>query len=53
MNRDQLVGAGWLVVALSALLGLALIAVFIFHEGVPVILQVGVRPFFLSRRLSA
>lgn len=48
MKRDRLIGAGLLVTALSALLGLALIAVFIFREGLPIILRVGVRSFFLS-----
>lgn len=48
MNRDKLVGATLLIVALSAILGLALITFFIFKEGLPIILQVGGREFFLS-----
>ena len=48
MKRDRIIGAALLVVALSAILGLALIAVFIFREGVPIILRVGARKFFLS-----
>jgi len=41
MKRDKLIGAVLLVVALSAISGLALIAAFIFREGVPIILRVG------------
>jgi phosphate ABC transporter permease protein PstC len=48
MNRDKLIGVGLLVAALSALLGLALIAVFIFREGVPIIFRVGARQFLFS-----
>jgi len=48
MKRDRIIGAALLVVALSAIMGLALIAVFIFREGVPIILRVGARKFFLS-----
>lgn len=48
MKRDKLIGAVLLVVALSAISGLALIAAFIFREGVPIILRVGVGPFFFS-----
>jgi phosphate ABC transporter permease protein PstC len=48
MKRDRLIGAILLVVALSAISGLALITVFIFREGVPIILRVGAGQFFLS-----
>ena len=48
MKRDRLIGAMLLVVALSAISGLALITVFIFREGVPIILRVGAGQFFLS-----
>jgi phosphate ABC transporter permease protein PstC len=48
MKRDRIIGAALLVMALSAILGLALIAIFIFREGVPIILRVGARKFFLS-----
>jgi phosphate ABC transporter permease protein PstC len=48
MKRDKLIGAALLVVAFSALLALALIAVFIFREGVPIMLRVGAEQFFLS-----
>lgn len=48
MKRDKVIGAILLVVALSAISGLALITVFIFREGVPIILRVGAKQFFLS-----
>jgi len=48
MKRDKVIGAILLVVALSAISGLALITVFIFREGIPIILRVGARQFFLS-----
>jgi len=48
MKRDKLIGAVLLVVALSAISGLALIAAFIFREGVPIILRVGAGQFFFS-----
>jgi len=48
MKRDGVIRALLLGVALSAIFGLALITVFIFREGVPIILHVGVRKFFLS-----
>jgi ABC-type phosphate transport system permease subunit len=48
MKRDKIIGAVLLVVALFAISGLALITVFIFREGVPIILRVGPRQFFLS-----
>lgn len=48
MKRDKVVGAILLVVALFAISGLALITVFIFREGVPVVLRLGARQIFLS-----
>jgi phosphate ABC transporter permease protein PstC len=48
MKWDKWIRAVLLVVALSALSGLALITIFIFREGVPVILRVGAKGFFLS-----
>jgi phosphate ABC transporter permease protein PstC len=48
MKRDKVIGAILLAVALSAITGLAIITVFIFREGVPIILRVGPRQFFLS-----
>ena len=48
MKRDRVIGAILLVVALSAISGLAIITVFIFREGVPIILRVGAKGFFLS-----
>jgi phosphate ABC transporter permease protein PstC len=48
MKRDKVIGAILLVVALSAISGLALITIFIFREGVPIIFRVGPRQFFLS-----
>lgn len=47
-NREKLVERLLLVVALSAMAALALIAVFIFKEGVPFLLEVGPRQFLLS-----
>jgi len=48
MKRDKVIGAILLAVALSAITGLAIITVFIFREGVPIILRIGPRQFFLS-----
>jgi phosphate ABC transporter permease protein PstC len=48
VKRDKIIGAMFLAVALSAISGLALIAVFIFREGVPIILRVGAVKFFFS-----
>lgn len=48
MRRDKVIGTGLMVVALCAIAGLALITVFIFREGVPVIVRLGPRRFFLS-----
>jgi phosphate ABC transporter permease protein PstC len=48
MRQDRIIGAILMAVALSAISGLVIITVFIFKEGLPVILQVGGRQFFLS-----
>jgi len=48
MHQDRLIRIALQVVALSAISGLALIACFILKEGVPLILKIGVREFFLS-----
>ena len=55
MKRDKLIGTILLGVALSAISGLALITVFIFREGVPIILRVGANttnPSRLRRRVG-
>lgn len=48
MRQDKLIALGLMVVALSAISGLALITVFIFKEGLPLILDTGIRGFLLS-----
>jgi len=48
MKQDKAISVVLLLVALSAISGLALITVFIFKEGLPIILRVGGREFFLS-----
>jgi phosphate ABC transporter permease protein PstC len=48
VKRDRVIAAALLVVALFAISGLALITVFIFREGLPIILRLGPRQFFLS-----
>jgi phosphate ABC transporter permease protein PstC len=48
MKRDKIIHAALTIVALSAISSLALITVFIFKEGLPIILRVGVKNFFLS-----
>jgi phosphate ABC transporter permease protein PstC len=48
VKQDKIIGAVLLAVALSAIAGLVLITVFIFREGVPIILRVGAAKFFLS-----
>jgi phosphate ABC transporter permease protein PstC len=48
MKQDRVIGAILLLIALSAISGLAVITVFIFKEGLPIILRVGGREFFLS-----
>ncbi|MGB9742214.1 MAG: phosphate ABC transporter permease subunit PstC [candidate division WOR-3 bacterium] len=46
--RERLIERGLAVVALSALGSLLLIALFIFIEGVPLIIKVGIRNFILA-----
>jgi phosphate ABC transporter permease protein PstC len=48
MKQDKIIHVALTVIALSAISGLALIAIFVFKEGLPIILRVGVRNFFLS-----
>jgi phosphate ABC transporter permease protein PstC len=48
MRQERVISAILLLIALSAVSGLALITVFIFKEGLPIILRVGGREFFLS-----
>jgi phosphate ABC transporter permease protein PstC len=48
MRQDKIISTILLAIAFSAILGLAIITVFIFKEGVPIILRVGGREFFLS-----
>jgi phosphate ABC transporter permease protein PstC len=48
MKQDKFVSTVLMLIALSAISGLALITVFIFMEGLPMILRTGAREFFLS-----
>ncbi len=48
MKTDRLIGFALLTVAFSAIFGLGLITVFIFKEGLPIILRIGPQEFFLS-----
>jgi phosphate ABC transporter permease protein PstC len=48
MKQDRIIAAILTAVAFSAVLSLAIITVFIFKEGVPIILRVGRREFFFS-----
>ena len=48
MKQDKAIRVLLMLVALSAIAGLALITIFIFKEGVPFIFRTGVREFFLS-----
>jgi len=48
VRREKIIGAVLLVVALSAISGLALITAFIFKEGLPIVFKMGVREFVLS-----
>jgi phosphate ABC transporter permease protein PstC len=48
MRREKIISAVLTVVALFAIMSLAIITVFIFKEGVPLIRQVGASEFFLS-----
>lgn len=48
MKQDKLIYIALTIVALSAISSLILITVFVFKEGLPVILKVGPKNFFLS-----
>lgn len=48
MRQEKAISAVLTAIAFSAILGLAIITVFIFKEGLPLILRVGGRDFFLS-----
>ncbi|HOW19718.1 MAG TPA: phosphate ABC transporter permease subunit PstC [Phycisphaerae bacterium] len=48
MKQDKIIRVILMTVACTAILGLVLITVFIFKEGVPIILRLGGREFFLS-----
>jgi phosphate ABC transporter permease protein PstC len=48
MRQDKIINMILMAVAFSAIMGLAVITVFIFKEGLPIILRVGAREFFLS-----
>ncbi|HOX39245.1 MAG TPA: phosphate ABC transporter permease subunit PstC [Candidatus Brocadiia bacterium] len=48
MKKDKIIAAILTVTALSAISGLALITIFIFREGMPIILRTGGGEFFLS-----
>ena len=48
MKQDKIIAAFLMLVALSAITGLALIALFIFKEGLPFILHIGPSQFFAS-----
>ena len=48
MKEERFIRAMLLALALTAISGLALITAFIFHAGVPLIVQVGLKDFLLS-----
>jgi phosphate ABC transporter permease protein PstC len=48
MKKDKVISLILTAIAFSAILGLAVITVFIFKEGLPIILRVGGREFFFS-----
>ena len=48
MKQDKLIAFALMLVALSAISGLIVITVFIFKEGLPIILKTGPQNFFLS-----
>ena len=48
MRREKIIALALLVTALSAISGLALITAFIFKEGLPIMLRVGLGRFILS-----
>jgi phosphate ABC transporter permease protein PstC len=48
MRQDKIISAILMAIAFTAILGLAVITIFIFKEGVPIILRLGGREFFFS-----
>ena len=48
MKKDRVISAILMALAFTAILGLAIITVFIFRAGVPIIFRIGAREFFLS-----
>jgi len=48
MKQDKIIRVILMTVACTAILGLVVIAVFIFKEGMPIIVRLGGREFFLS-----
>ncbi|MBP7933585.1 MAG: phosphate ABC transporter permease subunit PstC [Phycisphaerae bacterium] len=48
MKQDRVISAILTLIAFSAILGLAVITFFIFREGLPILLRIGGREFFLS-----
>jgi phosphate ABC transporter permease protein PstC len=48
MKQDKIIHLALTIVALSAISSLALITIFVFREGLPIILRVGPKNFFLS-----
>ena len=48
MKREKIIGVILMLLAFSALSGLALITAFIFKEGVPIMAQVGLGNFLAS-----
>jgi phosphate ABC transporter permease protein PstC len=48
MKQDKIIHAALTVIALSAISGLALITIFVFKEGLPIILRIGAKDFFFS-----
>jgi phosphate ABC transporter permease protein PstC len=52
MKQDKIIHIALTIVALSAISSLSLITIFVFKEGLPIILKVGARNFFLSGNWS-
>ena len=52
MKQDRLIAIALAMVALTAVSGLALITVFIFKEGLPILFQVGLGEFLFSTQWS-
>jgi len=50
MSKEKILERGFLLIALSSISILALIAFFIFVEGVPLIWKIGLRTFLLGER---